>query len=114
VDGVVLWSKTYGGSESDEGTSVAQTLDGGYILAGTTSSYGGSGSDVYLIRTDSNGDSLWTRTFGTPRDEWAGSVQQTADSGYVIAGTTSGDSLGNSDMYLIKTDADGSTGTTEP
>jgi hypothetical protein len=114
VDGVVLWSKTYGGSESDEGTSVAQTLDGGYILAGTTSSYGGNGSDVYLIRTDSNGDSLWTRTFGTPRDEWAGSVQQTADSGYVIAGTAGNDSLGNSDMLLIKTDANGSTGTTEP
>ncbi|MCH7761676.1 T9SS type A sorting domain-containing protein [candidate division TA06 bacterium] len=104
--GDTLWTKSYGGSASDYGYSVQQTTDGGYIIAGYTLSFGEGLSDVYLIKTDSNGDTLWTKTYGGPLSDYGYSVQQMADSGYVVAGYTQ--SFGtNGDVYLIRTDANG-------
>ena len=74
-----LWTKTYGGIDNDSGLSVQQTSDGGYIIAGYTRSFGAGETDVYLIRTDSNGDTLWTRAFGGNQEDIAYSVQQTSD-----------------------------------
>jgi hypothetical protein len=104
-----LWTKTYGGPEHDEGLSVQQTLDGGYVVAGYTNSFGGpGGSHVWLLKTDAAGDTLWTRTYlgthGGTEDCWAWSVQQTSDTGYVLAGHFNWE-----DMWLIKTDATGGT-----
>jgi len=105
--GDTLWTKTYGGSADDLGMSVQQTTDGGYIIAGTTNSFGAS-RQVYLIKTDSLGDTLWTKTYGGVGNDLGTSVQQTTDRGYVIAGTTN--SFGNStQVYLIKTDSLGDT-----
>jgi|SRR3989339_1237827 len=81
-----IWSKHWGGTGNDEGVSVQQTTDGGYIIAGSTSSFGAGSNDAYLIKTDANGDSLWTKTFGTASSENALSVQQTSDGGYIITG----------------------------
>jgi hypothetical protein len=103
------WTKTFGGARADEGYSVQQTSDGGYVIAGYTQSYGAGGADVYLIKTDLNGDTIWTRTFGGSRDDYGRSVQQTSDGGYVIAGYTNSYGAGGSDVYLIKTDASGDT-----
>ncbi len=100
--GDTLWTKTYGGTEDDIGYSVQQTTDGGYIVAGYTYSYGEGERDVYLIKTDSLGDSLWTRTYGGAGDDRGYSVQQTTDGGYIVAGSTG-------DFYLIKTDSTGDT-----
>ena len=106
--GDTLFTKTYGGSGVDRGYSVLQTIDGGYILTGTTN-FGAGGIDIYLIKTDSFGDTLWTRAFGNTGYEYAGSIQQTNDGGYIIGGTTH--SYGNSyNIYLIKTDAEGNGG----
>ena len=105
--GDTLWTNTLGGSSYDTGYSVQQTSDGGYIIAGTTHSYGAGQYDVYLIKTDAFGDSLWTNTFGGSDDDYGYSVQQTADGGYIIAGWTVPYGASSLDVYLIKTDNEG-------
>ena len=104
-----LWSKTFGGADGESGSSLQQTTDGGYIIAGSTSSFGNGGSDVYLIKTDVNGDSLWTKTFGGAYYDVGSSVQQTSDGGYIICGCTNsfGNGLPDCYLYLIKTDVNG-------
>jgi hypothetical protein len=103
------FEKTYGGEGVDEGYSVQQTSDGGYIVAGSTQSFGAGLRDVYLIKTDSSGDTLWTKTFGGGDDDFGWSVKQTTDGGYIIAGITRSFGLGSENAYLIKTDALGDT-----
>jgi hypothetical protein len=78
-----------------------QTSDGGYIIAGETWSFG-EGDDVYLIKTDSDGDELWSKTFGGSDDDTGWSVKQTADGGYIIAGETWNDAMDDVGVYLIK------------
>ena len=103
----ITFQRTYGGAADDEGNSVLQTNDGGYIVAGYTSSSGAGGYDVYVVKTDSIGDEIWARTYGDAGSEGGFSVQQTYDSGYVIAGHTNSLGAGGNDVYLIKTDAGG-------
>ena len=112
VSGDTLWTRTYGGTSTDRGNSVRQTSDGGYIVAGYTSSFG-NGGQVYLIKINALGDTLWTRTYGGANDDYGWSVQQTTDGGYIMAGATNSFGNGSYDVYLIKTDANGSSGIEE-
>ncbi|MCH8903839.1 MAG: T9SS type A sorting domain-containing protein [Bacteroidetes bacterium] len=107
LDGDTLWTKTYGGSDFEFGTSVQQSFDNGYIIAGWTQSFGAGSADVYLIKVDINGDTLWTKTYGGSSGEFGYSVQQTADSGFIIAGMTESFGAGDRDVLLIKTDVAG-------
>lgn len=107
--GDTLWARTYGGSVSNFGYSVQQTEDGGYIVAGSTNSFGAGNFDVYLIRTDSLGDTLWTRTYGGNSPDWGSCVRQTQDRGYIVTGYTDSFGAGTRDVYLIKTDSLGDT-----
>jgi hypothetical protein len=84
----ITFERTYGGPDADFGYSAQQTADGGYVVAGYTWSFGAGGEDVYLIKTDANGDTLWTRTYGGTGADNGYSVQQTTDGGYIIAGST--------------------------
>jgi hypothetical protein len=102
--GNLLWSKTYGGTNEDEGYSVQQTSDGGYIIAGASYSFGAGNYDAYLIKTDSAGNVLWSNVFGGPNSDSFNSVQRTTDGGYVLAGISY--SFGMTSLaYVVKTDS---------
>lgn len=102
--GFEQWNKTFGGSSSDYGYSVKQTLDGGYIIVGDTTSYSIGGSDVWLIKTDNYGNMEWYRTYGDIYGDSGESVQQTTDGGFIITGSSVTEDWHN-DVWLIKTDA---------
>jgi len=103
----ITFNKIYGGSGVKWANAVQQTSDGGYILAGGTSSFGAGSGDAWLIKTDANGNKVWDKTFGGSSGDEAISVQQTSDGGYILAGATWSLGAGNGDAWLIKTDANG-------
>ena len=107
ANGNISWAKTYGGTDYEEASSVQQTSDGGYIVAGATSSFGAGGYDIILIKTDANGNISWAKTYGGTDWDEARSVQQISDGGYIVAGRTYSFSVGSDDIFLIKTDANG-------
>lgn len=83
-----MWSRTYGGTEEDVVSSMVATSDGGYIMTGYTESFGASEKDVWLVKTDGEGNMVWNRTYGGPNSDYGESVQQTSDGGYIVAGYT--------------------------
>lgn len=103
----VAWSRIYGGEASDLGTDMQITGDGGFIFAGESASYNLDNYDVYVVRTNANGDTLWTRAYGGGADEEASSIRPTSDDGWIISGTTESFGAGSDDMWLIKIDANG-------
>jgi hypothetical protein len=106
--GILQWSKTIGGADDDIGSSIRMTADSGFIICGTTESYG-TGTDMYLIKTDSVGDTVWTKTHGGASGESGSAVRLAADSGYIVLGSTGSYGTGYSSVYLVRT---GSTGDT--
>ena len=83
-----IWTRTYGGESNDEAFKVIETSDGFFVLAGYTESFGAGGSDVYLLKLDSNGDDIWIKTYGGEGNDAAYSVMETSDGYYVVAGYT--------------------------
>jgi hypothetical protein len=110
ANGNIIWTKTYGGTNYDYAYSVQQTSDGGYIVAGSTDSFGADSVDILLIKTNANGNIQWAKTYGGTRNDYAYSVQQTSDGGYIVAGYTNSFGAGGYDIFLIKTDANGDIG----
>ena len=102
-----VWSKTFGDTGYDDGRSVRQTPDGGFIIAGCTTPPGATDKDLYLIKTNAQGDEIWSHTYGGNCDDVGNSVQITPDGGYFIVGYTYLQGEDNCDVYLIKTDAEG-------
>lgn len=102
----ITWRRTYGGYGIDDAHSVRQTADGGYIIAGTTGSFGNGASDIYVIRVDEYGIPIWSHTYGGPGVDIGIACRELPD-GYIIAGSTATGSHGSYDMVLIRTDEQG-------
>lgn len=103
----VIWSQTYGATYSDYAEAMVQTSDGGYALAGSTSSFGAGAFDFWLVKTDASGNIEWDRTYGGENWEVADSLVETSDGGYAIVGYTHSYEDDDYDAWLVKTDANG-------
>lgn len=106
--GNMQWNQTFGGGDTENGHGVLQTLDGGFLIAAITESFGAGSSDAWLIKTDASGNEQWNRTFGGENYDLAEkSVLETDDGGYLLVGSTYSYGAGQCDGWLIKTDASG-------
>ncbi|NPA41170.1 MAG: hypothetical protein GXO18_02745, partial [Aquificae bacterium] len=103
----IQWAKVYGGGSSDGAYSIQQTSDGGYVVAGWTSSFGAGLADIWVLKLDANGDVQWQKTYGGSDSDGAYSIQQTSDGGYVVAGWTWSFGAGSADFWVLKLDANG-------
>lgn len=103
------WAATYGGNDIDGATSIQQTSDGGYIVAGGTKSFGDElFGDIWVLKLDSNGNVQWQKTFGGDFGDVATSIQQTTDSGYIVTGWRETSSNASSrDIWVLKLDSNG-------
>ena len=101
ANGDTVWTKNYGGIGYELGLEIIETSDSNFVLIGTTDSYGAGNNDIYLIKMNGLGDTLWSRTFGTSESDYGSSLKETFDGGLIITGYTS------SNVILIKTDPDG-------
>jgi predicted secreted protein len=109
ASGSFLWDKTYGGAGWDGASSIVQTSDGGYLLAGQTTSFGAGGFDLWLVKTDSDGNMQWNQTYGGAGNDVTGdsglghSLIRTIDQGYALVGyTNSFTSDASYQVWLIK------------
>ncbi len=105
--GVMQWNQTYGGKGDDEASSVIQTSDGGYAIAGYTNSFGSGNYQGWLVKTDSAGVMQWNKTYGGAGSNLLYTIVQTSDDGYALAGTTSSFGAGEQEFWLVKTDSAG-------
>ncbi len=118
--GIMLWQKTLGGSGDDVATAVQQTTDGGFIVAGYSESTDGDVTgnngcyDFWVVKLTSSGSIQWQKSFGGKRYDYAKSVRQTSDGGYIVAGYTNSNNAdvsgnhGNDDYWVIKLNSTGS------
>jgi hypothetical protein len=103
--GNVQWQKTYGGPNWDEAHAIAPTFDGGYVVAGSTASFGAGYEDVWVLKLDGRGNVWWQKTYGGPYWDEAQAIVPTWDGGYVVAGNTFG--AGSMDVWVLKLDGQG-------
>lgn len=101
--GDTIWTKTYGGIKDDQAFDIAPTNDGGIIVAGRTRSFGAGTSDLWLLRCDADGDTIWTRTYGAEDLDWPNKVRQSPDGGFVVLGATYRVRGSSPVVWLLKT-----------
>ena len=102
------WARLYCGDGTDNGQSVHQTTDGGYIVAGHTGSFGAGNDDIWLLKFAKSGELMWQKTYGGSGRDHGYSVQQTSDEGFIVTGSSQSPSGGNYDLLVLKLGNDGS------
>ena len=111
--GKIEWTKDYGGTSYDKGGDVISTQDNGYIIVGSTSSFGNGNYNVWLVKTDENGKEEWSKAYGGFYNEYGYTISQSEDGGYLINGKKQicekHNAWGNCyyEAWLIKTDNNG-------
>ncbi len=105
--GEKVWEKAYGGSGYDEASSIVRSGDGRLIVAGETRSFGAVFADVYLLEIDNDGNLLWQKTYGGPRDDYARCIIQSGDGGFIVVGATGDPNERQADVHVLKIDAEG-------
>lgn len=101
------WEVAFGGAGDERGLALQETRDTGIVVAGYTSSKGVGKKDLWLIKTDSEGEMEWERTLGGPADDEGWAVLETKDGGYLLTGFTESEGSGGKDLWLVKTYSDG-------
>ena len=104
LDGNLQWEKNFGGKSKDVAQDIITTHDGGMVLTGVTKSFGSGEEDLFIFKTNKDGDSLWFKVYGTTGNDGGYSIKETSDGGYIIAGIYNW-----SDIWLVKTDLNGDT-----
>ncbi len=99
--------KTFGGVNAEKAWGLCKNSDNGFAITGETNSFGTTGKDVYVIRLNAQGDTLWTKRYGGSNEETGESISQTYDGGFIITGETKSAGAGAKDIYLLKTDSNG-------
>lgn len=113
--GDTLWKKTYGGEFIDYAQDIQKTSDGGYIVAGRKNhqvdmDYYYMYGDIWILKLNQNGDTLWTKTYGGPYNDYANSIKQTSDGGYIVCGTKNNYKINLlGDIWILKLDQNGDT-----
>ncbi len=105
---LIAWVNTYGGASTDIAQFIQQTADGGYIVAGYTNSFGAGGYNAWVLKLNSDGTIAWQKTYGGAGTDYAYSIQQTTDGGYIVAGYTDSFGAGDTDAWVLRLPADGS------
>ncbi len=106
-DGKFLWDKVYGEENEDVIHAITATPEGGFVVAGKTSSFGSKHSDIDIIKYDKKGNQVWHRIYGFKSKEWANAITRIPGGGYLIAGTTKSFGFGKFDFYLLELDSEG-------
>ncbi|MEM2228436.1 MAG: hypothetical protein QXR82_06535 [Candidatus Bathyarchaeia archaeon] len=105
ADGDIEWQKKYGGPGDEDVQPIRQTVDGGYVIAGSTTSFGVGDEDLWILKVDINGNIEWQRTYGGTASDEAYSLMQAFDFGYMIVGETESFGSGMKDVFLLKLDS---------
>ena len=105
----IMFQRHYGGSDHEGSSSILELTDGGYLIAGSTTSYGAGGQDGYVIKINESGDTLWTRTYGGSGNDQFNSIDKTLDNNYIIVGSTSSFGPNGYNMFVVKIDSLGDT-----
>jgi hypothetical protein len=105
--GDIQWQRNFGGENFDYASAIEQTADGGYIFTGYTASYGYGFTDMWLVKLDPNGNTLWQKTVGLSAFQFGSALHQTSDGGYIVTGqAATGSSI--YDAWVVKFTANGS------
>ena len=104
----VAWQKTYGGSSTDWGGHLRETMEGGYIATGATHSFGVGNQDAWVLMLDAVGNIIWEKTYGGSSSDSGNAIYPTTDGGCIVLGQTESFGAGNSDIWVLKLNSDGS------
>jgi len=106
-DGNRIWEKAYGGSGDDVANWIVQSGDGGFVMAGWTTSFGVGHRDAYLLKIDGNGNLIWANAYGGQSGDGALGIVETGDGAFIAAGITTSFGAGNASAYLLRVNGDG-------